>query len=95
MVWIARCRHKLLEIQYLRPAAGGAEEQAEHTVIYLVDGWTLARHDADAEAAVIAAEAAPAAAEAAKAAKEAAEATLKQAHTVNRSLATPLNTLEH
>ena len=38
-------RHKFAEVSYLRCAKrGAAAEHWEHTVVFLVDAWALAKH---------------------------------------------------
>ena len=66
------CRERFTEYSYLRSAGKDTQEHTEHTVLFLVDAWTLAQPDAAAAEAIAKAKEAPAAELAAR--KEAVEA---------------------
>jgi hypothetical protein len=68
----SHCRERFTEYSYLRGAGKGTLEHTEHTVVFLVDAWTLAQPDAAAAVAIAKAKEAPAAELAAR--KEAVEA---------------------
>ena len=72
-----------MEVQYQRTATAREPEHAEHTVLFLVDAWSLARPDEAAATAVAAAKAAPDQETAAKHAVSEAESAAKRASEVD------------
>ena len=63
-------------------AKKGGPEQTAHSVVFLVDAWSIAEHDGGAGAAIARAQTAPAAEAAAKAALAQAEPEFKSAEKV-------------
>jgi uncharacterized protein YdbL (DUF1318 family) len=82
------CRERFAECSFLRCAGKDAPEHTEHTVLFLVDAWTLAQPDAAAAGAIAQAREAPAAELAArKEAVEADEAEAAAAKVISRAVA--------